>query len=179
MTAALLLLALAAEPDLATQVKAKLVDKPVIAGTFEQSKQVKGFKKPLKSSGTYEVKKGEGVKWNTLKPFASELTVSADAIRSTQNGAEVFALDARAEPTVRVITGLLFSLLAGDLNALGTHFDAKGSVEGASWRIDLTPKPGPLAKIFSSISLKGDGYVRSVHLQEQSGDATLITLTPN
>lgn len=178
MTAALLLLALAADPDLATQVKAKMVDKPVITGTFEQSKQVKGFKKPLKSSGTYEVTKGAGVKWNTLKPFASELTVSADQIRSTQNGAEVFALDAKAEPTVRVITTLLFSLLAGDLNALSTHFEAKGGVDGANWHIELTPKPGPLAKIFLLITLKGDGYVRSVHLQEQSGDATLISLIP-
>lgn len=179
MSAALLLLALAAGPDLAAQVKAKLVDEPVIAGSFEQSKQVKGFKKPLKSTGAYEVKKGEGVKWNTLKPFASELTVSAEQIRSTQNGSEVFALDAKAEPTVRVITSLLFSLLAGDLNALGTHFDAQGGVDGATWHIELTPKPGPLAKIFLRISLKGDGYVRSVHLQEQSGDSTLISLTPN
>ncbi len=179
MTAALLLLALSAEPTLASQVKAKLVDAPVITGTFEQSKQVKGFKRPLKSSGTYEVKKGEGVNWNTLKPFASELSVTAAQIRSTQGGAQVFALDAKTEPTVKVITTLLFSLLAGDLDALGTHFTAQGGVDGANWHIELTPKPGPLEKIFLRISLKGDGYVRSVHLQEQSGDSTLISLIPS
>ncbi len=179
MNTALLLLALAAEPTLAEQVKAKLADKAVITGTFDQSKQVKGFKRPLKSSGTYEVKRGVGVTWKTLAPFASELTVSADQIRSTQDGAEVFALDAKTEPTVRVITQLLFSLLAGDLNALSSHFEATGSVTGKDWLIELKPKPGPLEKIFLRISLKGDSAVRSVHMQEQSGDATLISLTPN
>ncbi len=177
MNAAFLLLALVTG-DIAADVKSRLVQKDVLTGTFEQSKTVKGFKKPFKSNGSYEVKKGEGVKWNTLKPFASELTVSADSIRSVQGGAENFSLDAKTEPTVRVITQLLFSLLAGDLNALSAYFDAKGTVEGREWNIELTPKPGPLAKVFLRISLKGDSAVRSVHMQEVSGDATLISLTP-
>lgn len=177
MNAALLVLLLSAS-DVTAEVKARLAQQDLITGTFEQSKVVKGFKKPFKSTGTYEVKKGEGVKWNTVAPFASELTVSADTIRSTQGGAEQFKLDAKTEPTVRVITELLFSLLAGDLNALSSHFDAKGQVDGKEWSIELTPKPGPLSKVFLRISLKGDSAVRSVHLQEVSGDATLISLTP-
>lgn len=178
MNAALLLLTLAAS-DITAEVKARLAQPDVITGTFEQSKVVKGFKKPFKSTGTYEVKKGEGVKWNTTAPFASELTVSADSIRSTQGGAEQFKLDAKTEPTVRVITQLLFSLLAGDVGALSTHFDTTGRVDGREWSIELTPKPGPLAKVFQRISLKGDSAVRSVHMQELSGDATLISLTPS
>lgn len=177
MNAALLVLLLSAT-DLTAEVKARLAEQDVITGTFEQSKVVKGFKKPFKSTGAYEVKKGEGVKWNTAAPFASELTVSADSIRSMQGGAEQFKLDAKTEPTVRVITQLLFSLLSGDLNALSTHFDVKGQVDGKEWSIELTPKPGPLAKVFNRISLKGDAAVRSVHMQELSGDATLISLTP-
>jgi len=175
---AALLLALLVTGDISADVQSRLVQSDMLTGTFEQSKTVKGFKKPFKSTGTYEVKKGEGVKWNTLTPFASELTVSADSIRSTQGGAENFSLDAKTEPTVRVITQLLFSLLAGDLNALSTYFDAKGTVEGKAWSIELTPRPGPLAKVFQRISLKGDSAVRTVHMHELSGDATLISLTP-
>jgi Outer membrane lipoprotein carrier protein LolA len=159
-------------------VKARLQDAPVLQGTFEQSKQVKGFKRPLKSSGTYVVKKGEGVQWNTLKPFPSELTVRAGDITSKQGDKEVFKLDAKSEPTVRVITQLLFSLLAGDLGALASYFDATGEVGPGEWRIELAPKTDGLKKIFLRVTLKGDTAVRSVHLMELNGDATLISLTP-
>lgn len=175
---ALLLLTLAAPGDLATQVQARLQDAPVLQGTFEQSKQVKGFKRPLKSSGTYVVKKGEGVQWNTLKPFPSELTVRAGDITSKQGDKEVFKLDAKSEPTVRVITQLLFSLLEGDLGALAAYFDASGEVGRGEWRIELAPKTDGLKKIFLRVTLKGDTAVRSVHLMELNGDATLISLTP-
>lgn len=179
MISLLLALTLSADPTaLATQVKAKLKDAPVLTGTFEQSKQVKGFKRPLKSSGTYRVVKAEGVTWNTLKPFASELTVRAGDITSKQNGVEVFKLDAKSEPGVRVITELLFSLLSGDLPALSKQFTHEGEVGEKDWRIELTPKEPTLQKVFTRITLKGDDAVRSVHLLEAGGDATLITLTP-
>ena len=61
VNALMLTLLLAASGDsLAVQVKSKLSDAAVQKGTFEQTKQVKGFKRPLKSSGTYVVTKGEG-----------------------------------------------------------------------------------------------------------------------
>jgi len=173
-----LALTLAGAPDLAQQVKARLTDAPVITGSFEQSKQVKGFKRPLKSSGTYRVAKADGVTWKTEKPFASELVVHAGDITSTQNGVTVFKLDAKSEPGVRVITELLFSLLQGDLPALGAQFEQSGEVTEKDWRIELSPKAAALQKIFVKITLKGDAAVRSVHLLEASGDATLITLTP-
>jgi hypothetical protein len=175
---ALGLLLTAAPAELSTQVKAKLKDAPVLTGTFEQSKQVKGFKRPLKSSGTYRVAKSEGVNWNTQKPFASELTVRAGDITSKQNGVEVFKLDAKSEPAVRVITELLFSLLAGDLPSLATQFEQGGEVGEKDWRIELTPRSESLKKVFVRITLKGDEHVRSVHLLEVAGDATLISLTP-
>jgi hypothetical protein len=178
VTSLLLALALAASGDLAAQVKAKLDEAPVQRGTFESKKQVKGFKRPLVSSGQYVVTKGQGVQWNTLKPFASELTVKADEISNKQGGAEVFKLDANKEPTVRLITQLLFSLLSGDLATLATHFEATGDVKEKDWAIELTPKSEGVKKVFTTISLKGDRAVRSVVLREASGDVTEIALTP-
>jgi hypothetical protein len=178
VTVLMLLLLAAAPGELATQVKSKLSDAAVQRGTFEQSKQVKGFKRPLKSSGAYVVTKGEGVQWNTLKPFPSELSVKADEISSKQNGAEVFRLDAKSEPTVRMITQLLFSLLAGDLAALESQFTATGEVKAERWSIVLQPNSDGLKKVFTSIALEGDRSVRSVLLKEQNGDSTTITLTP-
>lgn len=167
-----------ASSDLATLVESKLSKEPVQVGTFEQSKQVRGFKRPLKSTGTYRVAKGEGVQWNTLKPFASQLTVTANEIVARQGDAETFKLSAKEEPTVRVITTLLFSVLSGDLKALETHFDSTGGLTADGWAIELTPKKGPIEKVFTRISLKGNATVSSVHMTEASGDTTFIQLTP-
>lgn len=179
MTAALVLMLLAAPDSLAVQVKAKLSTAAVQRGTFEQLKHVKGFKRPLKSSGNYVVTKGQGVQWQTLKPFPSELSVKADEISSKQGDTEVFRLDAKTEPTVRLITQLLFSLLAGDLTALEEHFTANGKVGTSSWAIELKPKAPGLQKVFSSIALKGDASVREVQIDELSGDSTSISLSPD
>ncbi len=178
MSALLLILLATAPGELATQVKSKLSDAAVQRGTFEQSKQVKGFKRPLKSSGHYVVTKGQGVQWNTLKPFPSELSVKADEISSKQGGTEVFRLDAKSEPTVRLITQLLFSLLAGDLAALESQFIATGEVGAERWSINLQPKSDGLKKVFARIALEGGASVRSVLLEEQNGDSTTITLVP-
>ena len=179
MTVLLVLALLAAPGDLAAQVKAKLSDAAVQQGSFEQAKQVKGFKRPPKSSGTYVVTKGKGVEWNTLKPFPSELKVTAEEISSKQGGAEVFRLDAKTEPTVRMITSLLFSLLSGDLAALESQFTAKGEVGAERWSIVLEPKADALKKVFVSISLEGDRAVRKVLLEELNGDSTTIHLSPS
>ena len=175
---ALVLLLLAAPGDLSAQVKARLDPAPVQRGVFEQAKQVKGFKRPLKSSGTYLVTKGQGVVWTTLKPFPSVLTVGADEISSRQGDKELFRLDAKSEPTVRLITQLLFSLLAGDVQALETQFTAKGEVTKDGWSIELTPKSEGLKKVFERVTLKGDRTVREVELNERTGDTTHLSLSP-
>lgn len=174
----LVLLLLTSEPSLADQLEARLSKAAVQEGTFEQSKQVKGFKRPIRSNGTYRVTRGQGVQWNTLAPFPSELQVSASEISSKQNGKEVFKLDAKAEPTVRIITQLLFSVLSGELRELEAHFTATGTIGPREWSVELVPLRDALKKVFVLISIKGDASVRSVHLLEASGDATLIQLTP-
>jgi len=178
MMALLLSLLVSAQGDLASQVHEQLSNAPVQKGTFTQQKQIKGFKRPLKSNGIYTVTKGQGILWNTLSPFPSELTVKADEISSKQGTTEVFRLDAKTEPTVRVITHLLFSLLAGDLEGLESYFTATGKVSAEGWTIVLVPKVDTLKKTFTRISLEGDTSVRSVRLFEFSGDETNIALTP-
>jgi outer membrane lipoprotein-sorting protein len=162
--------------DVASQVKARLDTGAVVHGRFEQKKQVKGFKRPLVSTGDFVVAKGHGVRWHTANPFDSVLTVRPDDIRSTQGGAEVFSLSASKEPTVRVINQVLFALLAGDVEVLRTHFEVTGTIDNKAWHLDLTPKAKALEKVLARISLDGDGFVRSLELTEGSGDVTRIRL---
>ncbi len=169
-----LVLVVSATPDVAAQVKERLDTGAVVHGRFEQQKQVKGFKRPLVSTGDFVVARGHGVRWHTASPFDSVLTVRPDDIRSTQGGAEVFSLSASKEPTVRVINQVLFALLAGDVEVLRTHFEVKGTIDAKAWHLELTPKAKALEKVLARIALEGDGFVRSLELTEGSGDVTRI-----
>ncbi|HEY4081790.1 MAG TPA: outer membrane lipoprotein carrier protein LolA [Burkholderiaceae bacterium] len=163
-----------AATDLAQSVRERLVQAPVLRGEFEQQKQVQGFAKPLISRGSFVVARERGVLWLTKTPFASQLRLTRDEIKATQNGAVAFRLDASKEPSVRVINGLMFSLLNGDIGGLSELFKVEGSAEGKAWQLHLTPRASALAKLMTSIDLSGEMQVRSITILEASGDKTVI-----
>jgi hypothetical protein len=163
-----------AAPDLAQAVRERLAQAPVLRGEFEQQKQVQGFSKPLISRGSFVVARERGVLWLTRTPFASQLRLTRDEIKATQNGAVAFRLDASKEPSVRVINGLMFSLLNGDIGGLSELFKVEGSADGKAWQLHLTPRSSALAKLMASIDLGGDAQVRSITILEASGDKTVI-----
>ncbi len=171
----LLLLALTANAaDLMADVRARLGQPAVLRGEFEQSKQVVGFKKALLSKGDFLVARDRGVIWRTREPFAGVLKLTPNEIVATQGGALAFKLSANTEPTVRVINGLMFSLLNGDVAALAEQFKIEGVAEAKSWSLTLVPKQAAFAKILTRIELSGDVYVRRIAMDEANGDRTVI-----
>ncbi len=162
--------------DLAAEVGARLLRPPVLRGEFEQSKQVAGFKKPLLSRGDFVVARERGVVWRTLAPFAGVLKLTPNEIVATQGGGEAFRLSAQKEPSVRVINGLMFSLLNGDMAALDPQFKIEGEAGAGSkpWSLRLTPRQPAFAKLMTRIELSGDQYVRAITLVEANGDQTTI-----
>lgn len=163
--------------DLANSVKERLAQPEVLRGEFEQNKQVSGFKKPLVSRGDFLAARDMGVLWRTKTPFASVLKLSRDEIVAKQDGAVAFRLSASKEPSVRMINGLLFALMNGDVSSLGELFKIDGSVNGKSWQLTLTPKQATLGKIMRKIELSGDQFVRRILLDEANNDQTLIRFT--
>ncbi|NHQ85423.1 outer membrane lipoprotein carrier protein LolA [Iodobacter sp. HSC-16F04] len=163
--------------DLTASVKERLAQPGVLRGDFEQNKQVSGFKKPLVSRGDFLVARDLGVLWRTKTPFASTLKLSRDEIVATQDGAVAFRLSASKEPSVRMINGLLFSLMNGDVSSLGELFKIEGGVNGKAWQLTLTPRQAALGKIMRKIELSGDQFVRRILLDEANGDQTAIHLS--
>lgn len=147
----------------------------VLRGTFVQEKQVAGFRNPLRSEGRFVVARGRGVVWTTLKPFPSEMVVTADRILSRQaDGRSRVELDAREQPALRSVNATLFALMSGDVAALSSRFDVDARREGEAWTLSLTPKSPALAKAFSALQLRGDRYVREVEIVETGNDRTRI-----
>ncbi len=161
----------------AAKIQAMLAKPPIMCGRFDQTKQLAGMKKPLASEGRFCVVAGKGVLWRTLKPFPSTLRLTRDEIVNYQGDRVAMRLDAKTEPTVRVINNVLFSLLAGDLGQLDTLFDGDGSVDANGWNVALKPRQAALEKAIGTIKLEGAAYVKSIVMNEASGDRTTIVFS--
>lgn len=156
------------------QIQAMLAKPAQLCGRFEQTKQLAGMKKALNSSGRFCVVAGKGVLWRTLKPFPNTLRLKPDEIVHMQGERVAMRLDANQEPTVRMINGVLFSLLGGDLGQLENLFEVDGSVSGDTWKVALKARNAAVARAVGAISLEGGAYVRSIRMLDAGGDRTEI-----
>ena len=159
------------------KIQAMLARPSVMCGRFDQNKQLAGMKKPLAAEGRFCVVAGKGVLWRTLKPFPSTLRLTRDEIVNYQGDRVAMRLDAKTEPTVRMINNVLFSLLAGDLAQLESLFEVDGTVDAGSWSVSLKARSPGLAKAIGAIKLEGGTYVRSIVMNEASGDRTSIVFS--
>lgn len=153
----------------------RLTAPPVLRGDFEQTKTLKGFKRPLVSRGNFVMARGRGVHWATREPFASTVVVTRDRIRTLDAAGGNSTIETRQEPGLRMVNDLLLALLAGDIKALASRFQADLVLEGArSWRLTLLPREATLARFVTRIELQGDEHVRQVRWAEASGDDTRL-----
>ncbi len=164
------------DPQVA-KIEAMLARPNVLCGRFDQTKQLTGMKKALQSNGRFCVVAGKGVLWRTLKPFANTLRLTRDEIVHFQGERVAMRLDAKQEPTVRMINSVLFSMLAGDLAQLDTLFEVEGKSSTTSWSVDLKARQPALAKAIGAISLEGGQYVKNIAIIEASGDRTHIVFS--
>ena len=163
-------------PDFVLLLHARLKVAPVLKGEFEQVKTLKGFKNPLVSRGEFLVARGTGVWWHTRQPFESTLVVTPTRLFTRNGDGSVNNLmDAQAEPGLRQVNELIFSLLAADPDALANKFSVVAQPVGAAgWTLVLTPRDANIAKFLVRATLAGDRDVQSVRLDEARGDATQI-----
>lgn len=163
----------AAEAPIA-RIQDMLAKPATLCGRFDQTKTLAGMKKPLASNGRFCVVAGKGVLWKTLKPFPNTLRLTRDEIVHYQGERVATRLDAKQEPTVRMINSVLFSLLSGDLSQLDKLFEVDGSAAASSWKVSLKARQPALAKAIGTISLDGGVYVKNIQISEAGGDQTVI-----
>jgi hypothetical protein len=159
------------------KIQAMLAKPSMMCGRFDQTKQLAGMKKPLASQGRFCVVAGKGVLWRTIKPFPNTLRLTKDEIVHFQGERVAMRLDAKQEPTVRMINSVLFSMLSGDLGQLETLFEVDGSADAASWKVALKARQPALAKAIGAIALEGGAYVKTINIDEASGDHTVIVFS--
>ena len=159
------------------EIQAILARPKVLCGRFDQTKQLAGLKNPLRSNGRFCVVAEKGVLWRSLQPFASTLRLTRDEIVQWQGERLAMRLNAKQEPTVRLINSLLFSVLAGDLGQLEKHFDVDGVVGDGAWSVKLKARDSGVAKVIGAIALDGAAYVKNIAIDEANGDRTRIVFS--
>jgi outer membrane lipoprotein-sorting protein len=149
---------------------------PVLKGEFEQTKTLKGFRNPLVSKGEFLVARGQGVWWHTQQPFESTLVVTKTRLFTrSADGSANNLVDAQAEPGLKQVNELIFSLLAADLDVLADKFDVVAQPVGAAgWTLVLTPRDAHLAGFLVRATLSGERDVQTVRIEQARGDATQI-----
>jgi hypothetical protein len=165
--------------DAVKVVRERLKLSPVLKGEFEQAKTIKGFKNALVSRGEFLVARGQGVWWHTREPFESTLVVTRTRVFARNpDGSTSNLADAQAEPGVRQVNELIFSLLAADLDALAAKFAVAAQPVGAAgWSLVLTPRDPGIGKFLVRATLAGERDVQSVRIEEARGDTTQIRFT--
>jgi hypothetical protein len=156
------------------KIQAMLAKPSVLCGRFDQTKSLAGMKKPLLSNGRFCVVAGKGVLWRTLQPFPDTLRLTRDEIVHYQGERVANRLDAKTEPTVRMINSVLFSLLSGDLSQLASLFETDGTADANGWHVVLKARKPELTKAIGAITLDGKAYVKHITIAEASGDRTDI-----
>lgn len=159
------------------KIQAMLAKPKAMCGRFDQSKTLAGMKKPLAANGRFCVVQDKGVLWRTLQPFPNTLRLTKSEIVHYQGDRVAMRLDAKTEPTVRMINQVLFSLLAGDLAQLEQLFKVDGTVGADSWNVTLEAREPALAKAIGTIKLDGGAYVNHIVISEASGDRTSIVFS--
>lgn len=168
----------AAQSDSAlARIQAQIVRPAAMCGEFDQRKTLVGIKRPVRSSGRFCVVAQRGVLWRTVAPFPSTLRLTRAEIVESQAARVTARLSARDEPTVAVISELLFSVLAGDFRQLRATFTIDATTNAPGWQARLEPKDTGLRRIIATIELSGDEHVRQITIMEASGDRTVIAFS--
>ena len=134
-------------------------------GEFNQTKNISGFARSIKSDGEFELSKGEFL-LRTLKPVQNVVKINAEGVFTLNGGAWI--KNERMQDTK-----LLLNLIRIDVDALKNEFESSLSGDKKDWLLTLTPKSYMLSKIFKSIEIAGGEHVKKIRLIETNGDETI------
>lgn len=160
---------------MAMPVTASRAAPAVLRATFAQERHLAGFRHPLRSEGEVLLVRGEGLRWQTRKPFPSTLIVR-DGRMSFRDGEGPRQDIADGGHVAGLVQELLGALLSNDRAALAKRFTVrkKPPMREGGWALTLEPKAPPLTGLYSHIDLSGETHVERLVLHERSGSRTTI-----
>lgn len=139
------------------------------SAAFTETRTLPGFSQPLVSHGTVVFKRDSGVRWEVSEPYHYLFTMDDKGMQEQLPDGAARTIDAEHAPWLVAIQHIFMGALAGDTAALQEYFDVKVTPQTAGRLIDLTPKPGPMAKAIKHISVSGGATPEDIRIDEIAG----------
>ncbi|MGA9852066.1 MAG: outer membrane lipoprotein carrier protein LolA [Gammaproteobacteria bacterium] len=136
---------------------------------FIETRTLPGFDQPLVSHGQLNFSRGTGVIWEVTSPYHYVFKMDPSGVEEQMPDGSVRHMDPRQEPWLGAVRQIFTSALSGDTSGLERYFDVQVTVLKDSRRIELDPKPGPVAKAIKHISVVEAGTPQSLRIDEASG----------
>ena len=147
-----------------------------LQGGFRQQKYLAALDTELSSSGNFEYRRGESIRWQIEQPIENELIMTGTSLSSRQGDDELLRLDVDSNPAAVVMSEILFAVLTAEWPRLAQYFTLSGELDEQGWRVELTPRAALIERMFERIELRGGKWLREIVMHEQGGDKTTIQL---
>ena len=147
-------------------------------GEFEQQKRIAALPIPLLSRGRFSFSPQGGLKWQTVTPIASLMTIDDQGIRQSQNGDIIWQKD-KNSPEALLIGGVFNAVLQQDWQQLAKDFEltrVATEAESSGWQIQLLPRSEVIASYIRQVDIYGQQRAERFVMTEASGDTTHIRL---
>lgn len=155
----------------------KLAEKPIVKGNFVQEKYLKHYNRSLMSSGNFIIAAGQGMVWETLRPFPSTMILGKDFIVQSRPDGQKSVLSAQGNETFTQLADVLSSVFLGQNQGLLENFEVYFLGNVSNWTIGLLPRDSIIASFAMKITMSGDSAIRSIRILEQNGDVITYTLS--
>lgn len=174
LTSLLLIFALPAMAQpLGEAITQRLQQSDTLRGDFQQQKQLAMLPQPLRSNGAFLYSRQHGLLWHTLAPLESRMLFTQQGINNLDQP-QSNPQGAAQQAAMRLFSQLFFALVSADLAQLSDYFEIEGENLTEQWRLQLTPKPGDVARAIQQLELRGDSQLQQVMFVDNNGDQTTI-----
>ena len=147
---------------------------PILRADFEQQKNIRALRRPLRSSGRFLFAKNMGICWRTLEPFENFFIMTPAGMVQRSEDGETFRISADEQPVVHGFVNIFMSLFSGHTDLLEEQFELFFQGTPTDWTLGLKPRGKIMKKFVTQIVLRGNRHIESLDFLEASGDRTLI-----
>ena len=146
---------------------------------FTEQRFVAALGMPIERRGTLAYARPGRLEMVVESPIAERLTIADGKLTVVSRGeTRVVDLSSR-EPLLAWIEGIR-ATLAGDESALRRYFEPAVSGTLERWSLTLVPRDSRLRAIVARIAIAGERErVRSIEVDEVSGDRSAMTIVPD
>lgn len=146
---------------------------------FVQTRKLPGFSTPLVSHGVMRFDATQGFHWEITDPYRYVFDMDGDKASETLPDGTTRKLDPAQTPWLAAVQHIIVASLSGDRTGLERYFDIAVVPLAKGERVDLKPKPGPMAEAIFAIHVteSAPGHPLEIAIDETSGDRMDIRFT--